>query len=132
MVWARSAERVRPEVSALQLRALIVVDRHPSINLAGLSDELGSIPSVTSRLCDRLQTAGLLVRRSSAIDRREIVLQLSPDGRRFVQRFRRARKADLAAVLQQMSARSRNALLMGLDAFYSAAVELGHADDELA
>ncbi|WP_425441721.1 MarR family transcriptional regulator [Saccharopolyspora shandongensis] len=108
------------------------MDRHSSINLAGLSDELGSIPSVTSRLCDRLQAAGLLVRRSSAIDRREIVLQLSPDGRRFVQRFRRARKADLAAVLQQMSARSRNALLMGLNAFYSAAMELGHADEELA
>ncbi|MEU6263013.1 MarR family transcriptional regulator [Saccharopolyspora shandongensis] len=108
------------------------MDRHSSINLAGLSDELGSIPSVTSRLCDRLQAAGLLVRRSSAINHREIVLQLSPDGRRFVQRFRRARKADLAAVLQQMSARNRNALRMGLNAFYSAAVGLGHADEELA
>lgn len=132
VVWGRSAERLRPKVSPSQLRALIVVDRHATINLMSLADELGSIPSVTSRLCDRLQAAGLLVREVSVGDRREIVLKLSRDGRRLLRQFRRDRKADLEAVLQQMNPRSRSALRTGLEAFYSAANELGIPDRELA
>ena len=120
-VWMRGAESIRPKVSASQLRALIVVDRHSSINLMGLADELGSIPSVTSRLCDRLQAAGLLVRRTSEGDRREVVLQLSKDGRRLLRQLHRERQSDLAVVLQAMSSRNRNALLAGLNAFYTAA-----------
>lgn len=101
-----------------------------SISLGSLTNSARS-PPVTSRLCDRLQAAGLLVRRSSANDRREISLQLSRNGRSFVQRFRGARKADLTAVLLQMSPQRRNTLLMGLNAFYSAAMKLGHVDEEL-
>ena len=98
LVWGRSAERLRPKVSASQLRALIVVGRHTSINLMSLADELGSIPSVTSRLCDRLQAAGLLTRTTGVQDRREVVLNLTRDGRRLLQQFRRDRKADLREV----------------------------------
>ncbi|MCI2423433.1 MarR family transcriptional regulator [Saccharopolyspora sp. K220] len=132
VVWGRSAERIKPKVSPSQLRALVVVDRHGSINLMSLADELGSIPSVTSRLCDRLQAAGLLDRVAGADDRREVMLQLSKDGRRLLRQFRRERQADLKQVLSAMTPRSRSALLTGLSAFYAAATELGLPDEELA
>ena len=132
VVWGRSAERIKPQVSPSQLRALVVVDRHGSINLMSLADELGSIPSVTSRLCDRLQAAGLLDRLAGSDDRREVMLQLSKDGRRLLRQFRRERQADLKQVLDEMTPRSRNALLTGLSAFYAAATELGLPDEELA
>jgi DNA-binding MarR family transcriptional regulator len=132
VVWGRSAERIKPKVSASQLRALVVVERHHAINLMSLADELGSIPSVTSRLCDRLQAAGLLVRAASPGDRREVILQLSKDGRRVLRQFRRERQADLKEVLEAMSPRGRNALRTGLSAFYSAATELGLPSEELA
>lgn len=132
VVWGRSAERIKPKVSASQLRALIVVDRHGATNLMSLADELGSIPSVTSRLCDRLQAAGLLVRAASAGDRREVVLQLSKDGRRLLRQFRRERQTDLRAVLDAMSTRNRHALLTGLSAFSAVAAELGLPEEGLA
>jgi DNA-binding MarR family transcriptional regulator len=132
VVWGRSAERIKPKVSASQLRALVVVERHGAINLMSLADELGSIPSVTSRLCDRLQAAGLLVRAASEGDRREVMLQLSKDGRRVLRQFRRERQADLREVLDAMSPRSRSALINGMSAFYAAATELGLPDQELA
>ena len=132
VVWGRSAERIKPQVSPSQLRALVVVDRHGSINLMSLADELGSIPSVTSRLCDRLQAAGLLSRVAGADDRREVMLQLSKDGRRLLRQFQRERKADLKEVLDAMTPRTRNALLTGLSAFQSAATEVGLPDEELA
>lgn len=132
VVWGRSAERIKPKVSASQLRALAVIGRHHAINLMSLADELGSIPSVTSRLCDRLQAAGLLIRAASRGDRREVSLQLSKDGRRLLRQFRRERQADLKEVLEAMSPRSRNALRTGLNAFYAAATELGLPEEELA
>ncbi|MBB5152553.1 DNA-binding MarR family transcriptional regulator [Saccharopolyspora phatthalungensis] len=132
VVWGRSTERIKPKVSASQLRALVVVDRHDAITLTSLADELGSIPSVTSRLCDRLQAAGLLVRAASASDRREVMLRLSKDGRRLLRQFRRERQADIKEVLGAMSPRSRGALLTGLGAFYAAATELGLPDEEPA
>lgn len=132
VVWGRSAERIKPKVSASQLRALVVVDRHGAINLMSLADELSSTPSVTSRLCDRLQAAGLLDRVTGADDRREVMLQLSKDGRRLLRQFQRERQADLKKVLDEMTPRSRNALLTGLSAFYAAATELGLPHEELA
>ncbi len=132
VIWGRSAERVRPTVSASQLRALLVAESYESITLTGLAEELRSTPSVTSRLCDRLQAAGLLVREAGTDDRREITLQLSRDGRRLLRKFRKDRQADLEEVLRIMKPRSRAALLAGLDAFHAAATELGLPDEELA
>ncbi|MEY8041217.1 MarR family transcriptional regulator [Saccharopolyspora cebuensis] len=132
VVWGRSSERLKPTISAAQLRALVVVDRHRTINLVSLADELGSTPSVASRLCDRLQAAGVLERGTSPGDRREVVLRLSQDGRRLLRRFHRDRRADLDEVLLAMVARSRTALLDGLNAFHLAATELGPPDEEFA
>lgn len=132
VIWGRSAERIRPSVSASQLRALLLVESYESITLTGLAEELRSTPSVTSRLCDRLQAAGLLIRATGAEDRREITLQLSRDGQRLLRKFRKDRQADLEEVLRLMKPRSRAALLAGLDAFHAAATELGLPDEELA
>lgn len=132
VVWGRSAERMKPKVSPSQLRALVVVDRHGSINLMSLADELGSIPSVTSRVCDRLQAAGLLDRVAGSDDRREVMLQLSRDGRRLLRQFQRERQADLKQVLDAMPPRTRIALLTGLNAFHAAATDLDLPDEELA
>lgn len=121
VVWGRSAERARPKVSASQLRALLVVQRHATISLSALADEIGAIPSVASRLCDRLQAAGWLVRGAGEADRREIALQLSPDGERLLRDLRQERRTDLHSVLAEMSPRHRAELMAGLEAFSVAA-----------
>lgn len=120
IVWGRAVEKVHPKVSPSQLGALVVVQRHRSITLGRLAEELGAIPSSASRLCDRLQAAGLLTRRSNQSDRREVSLELTKDGARLLDQLRSARQAELSGVLAGMSATEQTALLNGLAGFHAA------------
>ncbi|SHF02055.1 MarR family winged helix-turn-helix transcriptional regulator [Streptoalloteichus hindustanus] len=123
--WGHGTETTHPKVSPSQLRALLVVERHHDINLGGLAEELGAIPSSASRLCDRLQAAGLLARRGGRADRREVTLTLTGDGQRVLNHLRTARRAELGRVLDAMTLVGRSALLAGLEEFRAVAVELG-------
>jgi DNA-binding MarR family transcriptional regulator len=97
-----------------------VVERHQEVNLHRLAGALGAIPSSTSRLCDRLQAAGLLDRNISRSDRRAVVLSLTGDGRRLLAAMRAERRADLARVLAAMTDQARAELLAGLHEFSAA------------
>ncbi|MCX4776158.1 MarR family transcriptional regulator [Streptomyces sp. NBC_01264] len=64
-----------------QLRALTVIEQRIGINLKDLGEALGSAPPAISRLCDRLEAAGLIQRTRAATNRREIELSVSRHGR---------------------------------------------------
>jgi DNA-binding MarR family transcriptional regulator len=117
IVWGRAQEALRPPVSGSQLRALLVVERAGALNLNGLAEELGAIPSSASRLCDRLQASGLLTRTPGRTDRREVTLSLTPDGRALLVRMRAARQAEISKVLAAMPPADRDRLLAGLLSF---------------
>jgi DNA-binding MarR family transcriptional regulator len=121
IAWGRAREALQQPVSGSQLRALLVIDQAGEINLNGLAEELGAIPSSASRLCDRLQAAGLLTRSAGRTDRREVVLSLTVDGRNLLRTMRTTRRADIARVLAAMPAEDQAALLAGLQAFGAAA-----------
>jgi DNA-binding MarR family transcriptional regulator len=108
-------------VSTLQLRLLLVVDRHAPLNLSSIAVRLHmSIPSA-SRLVDRLVEARLVTREPSEHSRREIALALTPKGRRALTQLRRSRQRDISEVLQLMTPGERQALVTGLSAFNRAA-----------
>lgn len=121
LLWQHSAEQIHPRVSTSQLRALLVVDRHGTINLRRLADQLGAIASSASRLCDRLQAAGLLARHTAPHDRREIVLRLTADGRRLLGQLQDARRSQLASLLATLTPQRRTELLTALTALGVAA-----------
>jgi DNA-binding MarR family transcriptional regulator len=121
IVWGRGQESLRPPVSGSQLRALLLVERAGEINLNGLADQLGAIPSSASRLCDRLQAGGLLMRTPGRTDRREVNLSLTRDGRALLASMRHARRVEIGKVLEAMSPAEREGLLAGLESFRSAA-----------
>lgn len=116
--------------SASQLRVLLILEHHEGINLRTLADSLASTPPSTSRLCDRLQAAGFVEREVGAADRREVRLHLSGRGRTFLADLRVRREQALRAVLDQMPAAKRVALLQGLEAFCDAAAAQIHDDSE--
>jgi DNA-binding MarR family transcriptional regulator len=120
LVHGRCAAAVYPRVPPTQLRALQVVAERSTINLGGLAEALGMIASSASRLCDRLQAAGLLVRHTAVGDRRTVELALTGDGERLLERLREARRKDLAEVLDRMTELDRTALARGLRAFDAA------------
>ncbi|GGU97078.1 hypothetical protein GCM10010260_35990 [Streptomyces filipinensis] len=107
--------------SAPQVRVLLVLEHHDGINLRTLAAILGTAPPSASRLCDRLQTSGLLEREAGEADRREVRLRLSGTGRSFLADLRARREGEMAAVLSAMPPAKAQALLEGLEAFCAAA-----------
>jgi hypothetical protein len=74
-------------------------------------------------MIDRLLAADLVTRREHPATRREILLGLSPAGRRLVRRVTERRRAELARVVAAMPAARRAELLAALRAFAEAAGE---------
>ncbi|MEU0387104.1 MarR family winged helix-turn-helix transcriptional regulator [Streptomyces chartreusis] len=127
VLWGRASTA---PASASQLRVLLILEHHDGINLRTLADTLASTPPSTSRLCDRLQAAGFVERAVSAADRREVQLHLSGRGRAFLADLRIRREETLRAVLDQMPAAKRVALLQGLEAFCDAAAARIHDESD--
>ena len=56
-VSAQSIQSVEDVVTLTQLRALVTIASHDSLNLAGLANALDVHPSSATRVCDRLVAA---------------------------------------------------------------------------
>ncbi|AYF79565.1 MarR family transcriptional regulator [Nocardia yunnanensis] len=121
LMWGQAQQSVGTRVSPSQLQALTIVQQHGQLNLNGLAAEMDTMPSSASRLCDRLQAAGLLARTASPANRREVMLALTRDGQRLLLEVSETRRRDLDRVLQAMSPAGREALLAGLAEFTAGA-----------
>jgi DNA-binding MarR family transcriptional regulator len=103
-------------VSLTQLRALSAADELGPCTLGMLAEALLISTSSASRLVDRVAAAGLLDRRQSQASRREVTLEVTPRGRRLLQKYAAARQAAFVEVLRDMSERDARALVRGLRA----------------
>jgi DNA-binding MarR family transcriptional regulator len=120
-IWAHVAESLDVRVSPTQLRALTAVGRYGELNLSQLAEALGALPSSASRLCDRLEAAGLLTRDTGRASRRAVRLHLTPVGEALLEQARKSRQEQIAQVLTAMAPDDREALARGLAAFQRAA-----------
>ena len=116
-------------VSVVQLRALTVLDREGTANLASLAEGMGVTVSTTSRLVDRLVAAGLVDRRTATHTRREIALSLTARGRSTLRRYDELRLVGLHACLDNLAADTREQAVAGLRAFGDAAARAVREDD---
>jgi DNA-binding MarR family transcriptional regulator len=110
----RAMDQLGSSHPSAQLRALLFIDQSGSLNLSGLATALGATASATSRLCDRMELAGLLIRDRAASSRREIVLLPTQSGRQLAQSLRESRRAALEQVLGKMSSHGQDSLVQGL------------------
>ncbi|WP_338900060.1 MarR family transcriptional regulator [Streptomyces sp. TG1A-60] len=83
-LWFSVVEDVTPRLSPRQILALRAVRRRPELNLTALAEQLGVGLPTASRLCDRLEAAGLLRRCARLGDRREVHLEVTARGRGFL------------------------------------------------
>ncbi|MEU9027126.1 MarR family winged helix-turn-helix transcriptional regulator [Streptomyces sp. NPDC048383] len=116
-LWERTAHAASPRLSSLQLRALTAARLSPGINLTRLAEEVGAGAPAASRLCDRLEAAGLLRRRRNEDDRREVGLVLTTHGHEMVNGLQERRRRALQEVLGDMPSAHRRHLLEGLRSF---------------
>lgn len=122
-VAAQSVTEVEDRVTVPQLRVLVLVSSRGSMNLNTLAETMGVHPSNASRACDRLVAGGLLRRRESSLDRRNLVLELTDDGRQLIEVLVEHRRAAIAAVLERVPPGRRRAVASALGAFGVAAGE---------
>ena len=128
-IWSHVAESLDVRISPTQLRALTAVGRYGELNLSQLAEALGALPSSASRLCDRLEAAGLLTRDSGRASRRAVSLRLTPHGEALLDEARQRRREQIADVLDVMTPAERAELATGLAAFQQAAEPDGLSPD---
>ena len=111
------------DVSLVQFRALVLLDRDGAVRAGTLAELLNVSPSTVTGLCDRL-TARNLVERSLASDnRREVVVRLSPTGKALVDSCIAARRLEIARILERIPAAQLEGMIAALNAFAEAAGE---------
>ncbi|MEU1039847.1 MarR family transcriptional regulator [Streptomyces sp. NPDC005907] len=119
-LWSAAVQQSPLRLSMHQLRALHSLAAAPGVNLTALAEQLGLGLSTASRLCDRLEAAGLLERTHHPFRRREVRLSLTARGQHVLDGVTRRRTAALAAALYGMSQADRAALNRGMQAFLAA------------
>jgi DNA-binding MarR family transcriptional regulator len=122
-IAAASIAEVDNLVTVPQFRVIVMLYTRGPLNLAAVAAGLDVNPSNASRTCDRLANAGLLERRDSPEDRRNVTLTLTAAGRRLVERVTKHRRVAIERVLRKMSASERGRLTKALEAFTEAAGE---------
>ncbi|MGC5005487.1 MarR family winged helix-turn-helix transcriptional regulator [Streptomyces sp. NBC_00353] len=119
-LWSVAAQDAALRLSLHQLRALHALEAAPGLNLTALAERLDIGLPTASRLCDRLEAAGLLERASHPHRRREVQLSLTVPGRQVLRDVAGRRAQALAAVLGVMEPAARVALSRGLQALHAA------------
>lgn len=122
-VTARSVAAVEDVVTLSQLRVLVIVASRTAPNLGAVATSLGVHPSNATRTVDRLVTAGLLDRSDDPTDRRNLVLELTPEGHELVKRVMNDRRAAIADILDRMPPGRRRSLVPVMRAFAEAGGE---------
>ncbi|MGW2635752.1 MarR family winged helix-turn-helix transcriptional regulator [Streptomyces sp. NPDC001348] len=116
-LWSLAAQEAVLRLSLHQLRALRALEAAPGVNLTALAQQLDIGLPTASRLCDRLEAAGLLERTLHPHKRREVQLRLTAHGRRVLGDVAARRKQALTRALATMRPAERAALSLGLRAF---------------
>jgi len=117
----RALESVDPTVSVPQMRVLVLLWTGEPLNLSAVAEGLGVNPSNASRTCDRLVAAGLVDRGERAVDRRQVALTLTEEGRHFVEQLMDRRERELATIVDRMAESDRSRLMAALEPFNAAA-----------
>ena len=97
-----------------QAELLRLVGRQPGISVREAATELGLVPNTASTLVSKLAADGLLNRSVDADDRRVGRLRLTEPAQRIADESRAARRATLAAVVDELDAEQVEHLALGL------------------
>jgi MarR family transcriptional regulator, organic hydroperoxide resistance regulator len=123
-LWNAVDERLRAEfdLPLTRLEPMRVIARVPSCRVNDIAEELSITIGGTSKLVDRIETAGYCVRRANPDDRRSSIIELTAAGRRVLAKADKVFEKELRARIgSAVSERS-------LQQFYSTVVKLRAAN----
>src|SRR5437660_12337082 len=102
------------DLPAAQLYALGELARD-DLRMTELAGRLGLAESTVTRVIDRLESAGLVARRTSPPDRRCVVAELTPTGRRLAAELEESRRQFLAELMGTLQPAERRELIRLFD-----------------
>lgn len=105
-----------------QLAALYAVDGMETLTVADLAEQIGRSPSATSRLVSGLERRGLVRRSEEVADRRQRVLEVTPEGHSLLARVDGARAEEFLAIVRPLPPSERALIAMGVAALSSRAL----------
>jgi DNA-binding MarR family transcriptional regulator len=119
------------DISLSQLQALTHVAERGKCSVGALAEGLGVTHPAAVKLVDKLVKKKLVTRGVAASDHRQAEIAATAAGRHLVNEVRRQRTDRLVQVLDRMEPEDRHALISGLQAFVTAALQDGKALDQL-
>lgn len=120
-VTAESIAQAGDSVTLPQLRVLTLTATRGALSNGEIAAALGVHISNASRLCERLVQAGLLARRDSPSDRRQVQLTITERGTQLLETVTDHRRAVFTEVLDLLPASQQAALSDALADFTRAA-----------
>ncbi|MHB8328224.1 MAG: MarR family winged helix-turn-helix transcriptional regulator [Acidimicrobiales bacterium] len=126
-IAVRSLSAAAHDVTLPQYRTLAVLSYGGPCRLAALATSLAVSPSTATRMCDRLVRKGLITRSRDELDRREVNLAVTDDGRALVGQVIKRRRSDVRALLKSIPADARQPLITSLQVLAAAAGEAPEA-----
>ena len=124
-IAVRSVSAGAADVTVVQHRVLVLLDLRGPLSVTAIGDELGVDQSNASRHCTRLARLGLVTRTRSTEDGRAVDVTLTAAGRRHVHAVRRARRREIAQVLDRMPDDAARAAVRAFEHFDEAAESRG-------
>ncbi len=118
------------ELTLTQISALQYIYHIPNITLKGLAECLVIAQSSASELVDRLVKMKYLERRVSPEDRRKIILNLSPKGKRFIEQHIKETKEFYEKSLSQLSLQEQREYLHAMKKFYEITQQIVNKKDK--
>ena len=122
-VAARSLAEVEDDVTLPQYRALVVLASRGPLRASELAEALAVHPSTVTRMCDRLVAKRLVERGEAPANRREVLVRLTPKGKKLVDDATARRQQEIAGIVAKIPARAREATVRALHAVGEAAAE---------
>ena len=120
-ITVRALSSVTNEVTLPQLRTLVVVSTQGPQTVSALAERLDVHASTMTRMCSRLVARGLVARTPSALDRREVVIELTDIGQGLVNEVMEKRRREIDSVVRRMSPEDRDRVVTALHLFSEAA-----------
>lgn len=127
-VVARSVASALEVVTLPQFRVLVLLSSQGPMRTGTLAARLGVNASTFSRSLDRIVAAGWARREPNPESRREVIVDLTDDGRRLVDAVTERRRREYRSILSRLSADDQAAVAHALDLFNQAAGEPSSED----
>ena len=119
-IAARSLAVAEDEVSLAQLRVLVLLDTRGAQTMSELAASLDVGPSTVTRVCDVLVDKKLIRRTQPHDNRRTVLANLTPRGRRLLDNVMERRRQLVDEALSRMPVASQRRLALALADFVEA------------